>query len=85
MKIKPNEKGLYEFDIEVVGTKKRKTLKGLIDTGSTICACTYEVITTLWARPVPVEIVNDENGNPHYLKTKKNGRLTDNLLYLDEF
>lgn len=52
MKIPVNKNGLYEFEIVVKGKKKQKTLKGLIDTGSTDCACTYEVITTLQIRPI---------------------------------
>ena len=43
---------LYEFDVKVTGIGKSKTVKGLVDTGSTDCACTHEIITTLWARPV---------------------------------
>lgn len=46
-----NSLGLFEFAFEVIGPRKRKTLKGLIDTGSTDCACTYKVITSLWLRP----------------------------------
>lgn len=52
MRVFKNEKGLYEIDIIVEGEKKSKNLKGLVDTGSTHCACTYEVITTLQIRPI---------------------------------
>jgi len=66
MKIPINEHGLYEFDITVKGRKKEQTLKGLVDTGSTDCACTYKVITTLQIRPIDyrkVSTINNETKN----------------------
>jgi hypothetical protein len=61
MRASKNKLGLYEFDIEVRGQKKTKKLKGLIDTGSTDCACTYQVITTLQIRPVDFALVSSIN------------------------
>ena len=64
MKIKANKNGLYEFEINIVGNKKSKKLKGLVDTGSTDCACTYQIITTLQIRPidwVKISIINDND------------------------
>ncbi len=61
MKIPINTKGLYEFDINVSGLKKNQTVKGLIDTGSTDCACTYKVITTLQIRPIDFKMVSTIN------------------------
>ena len=64
MKIHANEKGLYEFDIIVSGCNKSKILKGLVDTGSTDCACNYKVITTLQIRPIDytkISSVNNED------------------------
>ena len=58
MRATKNKFGLYEFDIEITGPKKNKTVKGLIDTGSTYCVCTYKVITTLWSRPICHEWIN---------------------------
>lgn len=58
MTIHPNDFGLYEFEIEVSGKNKSKKLKGLIDTGSTDCVCTYELITTLQIRPVSHEKIS---------------------------
>lgn len=52
MKIYLNENGLPEFEVDVVGKNKSCTLKGLIDTGSTDCACLFKVITTLQIKPV---------------------------------
>jgi hypothetical protein len=43
---------LYLFNFTVRGPKAARVLKGLLDTGSSMCACTYKVITTLRARPV---------------------------------
>lgn len=64
MHIQKNKFGLYEFDIKVKGKKKSKILKGLIDTGSTDCACTYHVITTLQIRPISFSIVSAINNEP---------------------
>lgn len=58
MEIPVNKHGLYEFDIVVKGKRKSRTLKGLVDTGSTDCACTYEVITTLQIRPIDYKKVS---------------------------
>lgn len=58
MEIIANDQGLYEFDIEVIGLNgTKKQLKGLIDTGSTDCVCTYKIITTLRTRPTGWEKV----------------------------
>jgi hypothetical protein len=56
-----NQFGLYEFSVTIKGPKKSKVLKGLIDTGSTHCACTYPVITTLLARPTSFSNVSTCN------------------------
>ena len=64
MQLKPNNDGLYEFEVEVIGPRgHRKTLKGLIDTGSTECACTYKIITTLKIRPVAFEKISTINSD----------------------
>lgn len=53
MQASKNAFGLYEFSLTVIGPRnRRKTLKGIVDTGSTLCACTYKVITTLLIRPI---------------------------------
>ena len=51
MKIKKNDAGLYVFSIGVRFKGKQRVFNGLVDTGSTICASTYRIITTLRARP----------------------------------
>ncbi len=56
-----NANGLYEFEIEILGERKSKKLKGLIDTGSTECAATYKVITTLQIRPIAHEKISTVN------------------------
>jgi len=59
MRAVQNSIGLYEFDVDVIGSKgERKTLKGLVDTGSSDCAATYKIITTLKTRPIAVEKVS---------------------------
>jgi len=63
MKARKNASGLFEFDINVRGEKKSKVLKGLIDTGSTDCACTYKVITTLQVRPIDSSMVSTINSS----------------------
>ena len=64
MQLKPNNDGLYEFDVEIIGPRgNRKTLKGLIDTGSTECACTYKIITTLKIRPVAFKNISTVNSD----------------------
>ena len=50
-----NPNGLYELAFLVKGKKKQKTIRALIDTGSTDCVCTYKVITTLQIKPIAVE------------------------------
>ena len=68
MIIPANEQNLYEFEIFVSGKRKFKKLKGLVDTGSTDCACTYEVITTLHARPIDYKKVSTiDNRSKHAL------------------
>ncbi|HPV96734.1 MAG: aspartyl protease family protein [Spirochaetota bacterium] len=52
MIVRRSSNGLFEFDVVVIGKKKKRNLRGLIDTGSMTCACTYEVITTLQIRPI---------------------------------
>ena len=66
MIIPVNERGLYEFDVTVTGRKSSRVLRGLVDTGSTECACTYKVITTLQIRPIyfgPVSSIDNEVKN----------------------
>ena len=52
-----NDSGLYVFSVKITGPKKNKVLQGLIDTGSTDCACTHPVLTTLYARPTSLSKV----------------------------
>ncbi len=52
MKVPKSSNGLYQLDFTVTGKRKSKVLKGIIDTGSTHCACTFKVITTLQIRPI---------------------------------
>lgn len=61
MKAIKDSSGFYSFDIKVQGPRKNKILRGLVDTGSSDCACTYQVITTLWIRPVDRSIVSTIN------------------------
>lgn len=61
MIISQSDRGLYEFYIEVIGLKKRKKFKGIVDTGSNECACTYKVITTLQIRPICYEMISAIN------------------------
>ena len=56
-----NQFGLYEFSVTINGPKRARNLKGLIDTGSTHCACTYPIITTLRARPTSYDFVSSVN------------------------
>lgn len=63
MRATKNAFGLYEFAIKARGPKKSKILKGLVDTGSTDCAVGYEVITTLWARPIDFKPVSTIDGS----------------------
>jgi predicted aspartyl protease len=63
MKAKKNALGLYEFSITVTGPKKKKVLKGIVDTGSTFCACSYKVITTLFIRPIDYLSVSAISGD----------------------
>ena len=58
MLINKSPEGLYLFDLEVSGRRKKRTVQAIVDTGSTDCACTYKVITTLQVRPVDFQIVN---------------------------
>ena len=51
MKIEKNAAGLYVFSIGARFKGKQRVFNGLVDTGSTICASTYHIITTLRARP----------------------------------
>jgi hypothetical protein len=52
MRAKKNELGFFEFSIKIQGPKMSRVLKGVVDTGSTFCACTYKVITCLRIRNV---------------------------------
>lgn len=52
MQARKNELDLFEFSVKVTGPNVSKTLKGIVDTGSTFCACTHKVITTLRIRPI---------------------------------
>lgn len=58
MRFQKNASGLYEFPVDIHGQRKSRTLKGLIDTGSTDCVCTYPVITTLQIRPINFKMVS---------------------------
>ncbi len=47
MRITANDSGLYIFNVDVYRKDNIRKFKCLIDTGSTECAATYRVITTL--------------------------------------
>ena len=52
-----NQNGLYTFKLTVHFKSKTKTLVGLVDTGSNICACNYKIPTTLRARQTTWEMI----------------------------
>ncbi|MCL5674957.1 MAG: retroviral-like aspartic protease family protein [Candidatus Omnitrophica bacterium] len=83
MRLIKNSSGLYEFDVHVRGPKKEKTLKGLIDTGSTDCACTYKLITTLWIRPISFTKVSTVNVNGAVQNTSKPAWVYSALIKFD--
>lgn len=64
MKVTRNADGLFEFSIVVSRPTKSgkpftKTLRAIVDTGSTDCACTHEVITTLQIKPIDFMMIKN--------------------------
>lgn len=64
MQVTRHNGNIYMFRVQVCGPSVRRTLNGLVDTGSTFCACTYKVITALKARPVDYRTVHAVNCSP---------------------
>jgi hypothetical protein len=66
VKVSKNAAGLYVFPIHVTVPKsdKTKVFNGMVDTGSTICASTYKIITTLRAKPTSHKPIKNPMGPP---------------------
>lgn len=64
MKLKKNAAGLYVFPIRVPFKDTHRIYNGLVDTGSTICASTYKIITTLRLRPTSFKKVANPMKEP---------------------
>ncbi len=63
MIIKPNSIGLYGIDVLVSHKTKSSKIKGLIDTGSTECVCSYQIITSLKIRAVSFDKISTINSD----------------------
>jgi predicted aspartyl protease len=64
MRARKNEYGLFEFDVKIIGPKSERVIKGIVDTGSTLCACTYKLVTTLKIKPIDHRKVTAVEGKP---------------------
>ena len=62
MLVYKTDNDLFTFPIRLRFKNKVKTLQGLVDTGSNICACSYIIPTTLKARPTSWDRVSDIYG-----------------------
>jgi hypothetical protein len=62
-----NPNGLYELALLVKGKKRQKTVRALIDTGSTDCVCTYKVITTLQIKNIGFDKVRTIDSEKKHL------------------
>ena len=64
MKADRAQDGLYVFPLTVRFKNSVKTLKGLVDTGSNICVCTYKIPTTLRARATSYSLISSPIASP---------------------